>query len=101
MVNAAQSFIKLYREYRNGVLSESELIDAVEPLNREITCLFLEQSDLPYPPKELHEWANTHTQLAGTIQDFSLYYDRKTSIHGQPKTEYTSWIHQLNAMKLI
>lgn len=70
MVNAAQSFIKLYREYRNGVLSESELIDAVEPLNREITCLFLEQSDLPYPPKELHEWANTHTQLAGTIQDF-------------------------------
>ena len=77
MVNAAQSFIKLYREYRNGVLSESELIDAVEPLNREITCLFLEQSDLPYPPKELHEWANTQTQLAGTIQDFSLYYDRK------------------------
>lgn len=77
LVNAAQSFIKLYREYRNGVLSESELIDAVEPLNREITCLFLEQSDLPYPPKELHEWANTHTQLAGTIQDFSLYYDRK------------------------
>ena len=67
LVNAAQSFIKLYREYRNGVLSESELIDAVEPLNR----------DLPYPPKELHEWANTHTQLAGTIQDFSLYYDRK------------------------
>ena len=77
LVNAAQSFIKLYREYRNGVLSESELIDAVEPLNREITCLFLEQSDLPYPPKELHEWANAHTQLAGTIQDFSLYYDRK------------------------
>ena len=33
LVNAAQSFIKLYREYRNGVLSESELIDAVEPLN--------------------------------------------------------------------
>ena len=51
LVNAAQSFIKLYREYRNGVLSESELIDAVEPLNRVITCLFLEQSDLPYPPK--------------------------------------------------
>lgn len=39
--------------------------------------MFLEQSDLPYPPKELHEWANAHTQLAGTIQDFSLYYDRK------------------------
>ena len=77
LVNAAQSFIKLYREYRNGVLSENELIDAVEPLNREITCLFLEQSDLPYPPKELHEWANAYTQLAGTIQDFSLYYDRK------------------------
>lgn len=40
LVNAAQSFIKLYREYRNGVLSENELIDAVEPLNREIACLF-------------------------------------------------------------
>ncbi len=29
------------------------------------------------PPKELHDWANAHTQIAGSISDFSLYYDRR------------------------
>lgn len=77
LVNAAQRYIKLYREYRNGVFSEGELIDTVEPLNREIASLYFQQSDLAYPPKELHEWADMHTQLAGTIHDFSLFYNKK------------------------
>ena len=77
LINAAENFIKLYREYQNGVIDETDLIDAVEPLNCKIADLFLQQSNLPYPPKELHEWANAYAELAGTIYDFSLYYNKK------------------------
>ena len=83
LINSAQHYIRLYREYRNRVLSEAEFIDAVEPINREITCLYFKQSELPYPPKEISEWSNAHTQLAATIQDFALYYDKQ---HGKTWT---------------
>lgn len=77
LINAAEKMIRLYREYINHVLSEDELFDAVEPLNNEIADLFFQQSDLPYPPKELHKWSHTHTELASIIHDFSLFYNRK------------------------
>lgn len=77
MINAAQDFIKIYREYCNDVLSENDLIDSVEPLNQEIEALYFQQRDLPHPSKEVHEWANKCTQLTGTIHDFSLYYNKK------------------------
>ena len=32
---------------------------------------------MPIPPKELHDWAQIHTELACTIHDMSLFYDRK------------------------
>lgn len=76
LVNAAQRYIALYREYTNGVLSECELFDVVDPINYEISRLYFLQSNLPYPPKELHDWADAHTQLAATIQDFSLLYNK-------------------------
>lgn len=88
LINAAENFIKLYREYQNSVIDETDLIDAVEPLNCKITDLFLQQSNLPYPPKELHEWANAYAELAGTIYDFSLYYNKKILTNGQVKPEY-------------
>ncbi len=77
IITAAEKFIKQYREYRNNTITEKQLIDNVAPLNREISVLFIKQSNLPYPPKELNNWANAHTQIAGTIQDFSLYYDKR------------------------
>ena len=52
-------------------------IDSVAPLNIEISKWFSKQSDLPIPPKELHDWAQTHAKLACTIHDFSLFYDKK------------------------
>lgn len=77
LINAAQQFIKFYREYQNNVINEEELIDAVEPLNSKIGQLYFQQSDLPCPPKELNEWASINAQLAGTIHDFTLYYSKK------------------------
>ena len=77
LINAAQQFIKFYREYQNSVINEDDLIDAVEPLNREIGQLYFQQGDLPCPPKEINEWASINSQLAATIHDFTLYYSKK------------------------
>lgn len=77
LISAAEQYIKIFREYLNNTLTEEQLIDNVAPLNIEITKWFFKQSDLPIPPKELHDWANIHTKLACTIHDFSLFYDRK------------------------
>lgn len=77
LINTAQQFIKFYHEYKNRVINEQELIDAVEPLDQKIRQLYSQQDDLPCPPKELDEWSSINSQLAGTIHDFSLYYSKK------------------------
>ena len=77
LISVAEQYIKVFREYINNTLTEEQLIDNVAPLNIEISKWFFKQSDLPIPPKELHDWAHIHTKLACTIHDMSLFYDRK------------------------
>lgn len=77
IINAAEQFIKIYREYRNGELSEEDLIDAVESIGYEIHSLFMQEENLPYPSLSLREWAVAHEQLASAVSDFSLYYNKK------------------------
>ncbi len=96
LISAAEQYIKIFREYLNNTLTEEQLIDSVAPLNIEITKWFFKQSDLPIPPKELHDWANMHTKLACTIHDFSLFYDRKNLKTW--KSENRKWLLK-NAIK--
>lgn len=77
IVNTAERFIRIYREYRNGKLSEEALIDAVEPIGHEIHALFIQEGNLPYPSLSLREWAVAHEQLASAVSDFSLYYNKR------------------------
>lgn len=77
IVSAGEKYISHYREYRNNVISETELVDSVEELNETISALYFQQSDLPYAPKELREWSNAHTSIAGSIHDFSLFYNKR------------------------
>lgn len=77
IISAAERYIKLFREYLNNTLTEEQLIESVSPLNAEISKWFFKQIDLPIPPNELHDWAQTHTKIACTIHDFSLFYDKK------------------------
>ena len=96
LISAAEQYIKIFREYLNNTLTEQQLIDSVAPLNIEISKWFFKQSDLPIPPKELHDWANVHTKLACTIHDFSLFYDRKNLKTW--KSENRKWLLK-NAIK--
>ncbi|OAB40551.1 hypothetical protein PMSD_01200 [Paenibacillus macquariensis subsp. defensor] len=76
LISLAEQYIRLFREFRNNTLSENDLIENVAPISKKISQLFFKQSDLPVPPKELHDWAQAQTQIACTIHDFSLYYDK-------------------------
>ena len=96
LISAAEQYIKIFREYLNNTLTEEQLIDSVAPLNIEISKWFFKQSNLPIPPKGLHDWANIHTKLACTIHDFSLFYDRKNLKTW--KSENRKWLLK-NAIK--
>ena len=96
IISVAEQYIKIFREYLNNTITEEELIDSVAPLNIEISKWFLKQSDLPIPPKELHDWAHIHTKLSCTIHDFSLFYDKKNLKTW--KNENRKWLLQ-NAIK--
>lgn len=96
IISAAEQYIKIFREYLNNTVTEEQLIDRVEPLNIEISKWFFMQSDLPIPPKELHDWAHIHTKLSCTIHDFSLFYDKKNLKTW--KSENRKWLMQ-NAIK--
>lgn len=77
LLNAAKQFCFYFHEYLNDVISEEQLIKYLEPINKEIEKWYLIESDLPIAPNELHSWSNAHSKIAGSIYDFSLYYNSK------------------------
>lgn len=77
LISCGEEFIRIYREFINKNITEDELVKMVSPLNSKITNLYFEQGDLPVAPNELREWVNAQTKIASSIQDFSLYYDKK------------------------
>ena len=86
IVSAGERYIRLFREYLNHTLTEAQFIDCVAPLNTEISNWYCKQSELPFPPKELHNWRLMHTSIASTIHDFSLYYNKKFLDRWSPKS---------------
>ena len=77
LISCGEEFIRIYREFINKNITEDELVKMVSPLNSKITNLYFEHGDLPVAPNELREWVNAQTKIASSIQDFSLYYDKK------------------------
>jgi homoserine trans-succinylase len=55
IISLAEQYIKIFKEYLNNTITEEQLIDRVVPLNIEISKCYFKQSDLPIPPKELHD----------------------------------------------
>ena len=76
IITLAQQHIKEFREFLNGVITEEQLIDTLQPLIRQMNKYFILQSNLPISPVDLHDWSDAHTNLAGAAIDLSLYYDK-------------------------
>lgn len=77
VIEAGEKYISYFREYKNSVITEEELCDAVSKLNHLIQQLYLEYTDLPIAPKELHNWEQKYMNVISRIHDFTLYYNPK------------------------
>lgn len=77
MIELANNFIDYYRDYRNTLISEQELIFNVKSIRESIRNNFISMSDFPFTKPELSEWAKCYNNLAATIADFYYCYDEK------------------------
>lgn len=92
LINLANKYIALFREFNNRVLSEHQFINLVKPLNTKIEELYLAQSNLPIPPKELDSWCRANENLAVTIHNISLFYNINNLDKWEP--EKRKWLLQ-------
>ena len=67
LISLAERYIKFFREYANNTFTEEQLINYVAPLNSEISKWYFKQSDLPIPPKELHDWSHIQSSPAQSM----------------------------------
>ena len=77
MVIKAREFIRIYREYKNGMISEQELITLVEPILVDINFCYFQFGNMPIGFLELKEWFDLCFLIASTISELSLYYRRE------------------------
>lgn len=77
IIEKGRLYINHFREYVNQTISEEQLFDMVESLTSEINNLYLEHSNLSYPPDEIYEWSQLNALLACSLHDFSLFYNNQ------------------------
>lgn len=90
LLNVAEKYIGMFYEYQNKEIIEDQFIEKVFPLNNEINKLFLKQSDLPVAPDDLHDWSQANIDIASSIYDFSLFYNKKYL--NKSKSENREWL---------
>lgn len=76
LIKQADSFVSLFYEYQNKVITEIELIELVSPIYIEMRKLIYAEQELPIASKELYDWQQSYSNLASTISDFLLYYTK-------------------------
>ncbi|MGG4392113.1 caspase family protein [Priestia megaterium] len=77
MLSSAESVISLYREYKNEILSEEDLINKMEHLISEIEKYYFISHDIGIAPDDLHFLDQACRTLIGTIYDFTLFYNKR------------------------
>lgn len=80
LINAAEKYIQLFREYQNKSFSEHTFSNLIQPLNRELSKWYFKITELPCPPIEISDFGNTIMQITCTIDDLSLFF-RKENIN--------------------
>ena len=77
LIILAEQVIGLYNEFLNGSKDEETLVSEMSNIILAIEKLYFEENDLKIPPIELHDWSQCCSFLAGTIFDFTLFYNVK------------------------
>lgn len=77
MIKLAEEVISLYNEYTNGLITETSLVEQIEPALSKIEEFFVASTDLDLAPIDLHDWMQTYSYIFATIHDFTFYYNKK------------------------
>lgn len=77
LISLAEKVIGIYNEFLNETKTEKEFIQEINKLTPLIDKWYFTESELDIPPKEIKKWCSTCTALAGTIHDFTLFYNEK------------------------
>lgn len=77
MLNSAEEIISHYNEYTNGLISESVLVEQIDPSLSKIKESFMASTDLEIAPDDLHDWMQAYSNIFATIHNFTYYYNRK------------------------
>ena len=77
LITLAEKVIGLYNEFLNGTKTEEELVDDIELLIPAIDKYYFAETELPISPIELKDWSQCCSNLAATIHDFTLFYNKK------------------------
>ncbi len=85
LITLAEKVIGLYNELINGTKSEERMICDMEPIIPLIEKYYFEETDLAIPPIEVKNWSQCCSNLAGTIHDFTLFYNKKYLSSRSPK----------------
>ena len=76
LITLAEKAIALYNELKNDSITEMEMFERMDILIPEIEKAYYEETQLGIAP-ELHDWQQRCSALAGTIHDFTLFYNKK------------------------
>ena len=96
IVTFGEKYISLFREYQNGILSEDQFINLSQQYIQEISKWYFKETSLDIPPNDLHEWSQVQTELAGSLHDCTLYYNKEFLDRWKP--ENRKWLMQ-NSIK--
>ena len=85
LISLAEQIISIYNEFRNGEKDEADLIRNIELIAPQVRSLYREESNLDIPPKELVQWSQQCSLIAGIIYDFALYHCSQNFLNRSPE----------------
>lgn len=77
IITLAEQFIQFFHQYQNNEITDLELSNRYQGWNKRITGLYMQITDLPMEPDELHGVIDGIYSLAGAVHDFALLYNRR------------------------
>lgn len=95
LISLSEKVIGIYNEFLNDVKTENELVQELNELIPHINKWYFAESELDLPPIELEKWSLACTSLAGTIHDFTMFYNE----HGLAKRTFDNRIACMNITK--
>jgi hypothetical protein len=77
IIDSAENVISGFHAYTNGDISEDEFVDSIASDVENIEKKYFQEGSLDIAPDDIHEWSQAISVLAGTIFDFTFFYNSK------------------------